>query len=229
VVDAAGKRDRTFTADDYTDNLIEHSMQGSYMRSVRLRAGGEEKKYFVGPLARLFVNNSFSTPDANSLLAEFRGRSSQGPSVLDYIEARLIEMVFASERISSICGGELGSGPIITDASPTGGRFRGIIEAPRGILIHDYEADENGRITRVNLIVATQNNYDAIDYAITALAKHYKQSGDENTLMNGAEFALRCFDPCLACATHAAGSMPMKIELRRNGRIFRVLRREAGE
>lgn len=113
----------------------------------------------------------------------------------------------------------------MTEASPAGGRFRGIIEAPRGVLIHDYEADDEGKITSVNLIVATQNNYDAIDFVITALARHFKQSGDDNILMNGAEFALRCFDPCLACATHAAGSMPMRIELRRDGRTFRVIRR----
>ena len=226
VLNPSGEEERTFTADDYVNNLVEHQMQGSYMRSVRLRSGGEEKKFFVGPLARLNVNSSFSTPDANSLLANFKGKGSPRLSALDYLEARLIEMVFCAERITEICGGELGDGPIITEASPAGGRFRGLIEAPRGILIHDYEADDEGRITSANLIVATQNNYDAIDHSITALARHFKQSGDENILMNGAEFALRCFDPCLACATHAAGSMPMRIELRSNGRTFKVLRRE---
>ena len=226
VLDPSGKEDRTFTADDYADNLVEHQMQGSYMRSVRLRSGGKEKNFFVGPLARLNVNSSFSTPEASKLLSDYRSGGTPRLSSLDYLEARLIEMMFCTERMTEICGGELGDGPIITDASPAGGRFRGIIEAPRGILIHDYEADDDGKITSANLIVATQNNYDAINFAITALAKHFKQSGDDNILMNGAEFALRCFDPCLACATHAAGSMPMRIELRRNGRTFRVLRRE---
>ena len=226
VLTPSGEEERTFTADDYADNLVEHQMQGSYMRSVKLRSGAEEKNFFVGPLARLNVNSSFSTPLANKLLSDYRSEGTPRLSSLDYLEARLIEMVFCTERITEICGGELGDGPIITEASPAGGRFRGIIEAPRGILIHDYEADDEGRITSANLIVATQNNYDAINFAITALAKHFKQSGDDNILMNGAEFALRCFDPCLACATHAAGSMPMRIELRRNGRTFRVLRRE---
>ncbi len=103
------------------------------------------------------------------------------------------------------------------------------MEAPRGILIHDYEADDDGKIISANLIVATQNNYDAIDHTITAFAKHYRTSGDDNLLMNGAEFALRCFDPCLACATHAAGSMPMKIEFKSDNRTFKVLRREGRE
>ena len=226
VLNPSGEEERTFSADNYADNLVEHQMQGSYMRSVRLKSGGGEKMFFVGPLARLNVNSSFSTPDANSLLASFKGKGSPRLSAIDYLEARLIEMVFCAERITEICGGELGDGPIITDASPAGGHFRGLIEAPRGILIHDYEADDEGKITSANLIVATQNNYDAIDHSITALARHFKQSGDENILMNGAEFALRCFDPCLACATHAAGCMPMRIELKRNGETFRVLRRE---
>ena len=226
VLDPSGKEERTFTADEYADNLVEHQMQGSYMRSVRLKSGGEEKKYFVGPLARLNVNSSFSTPVANGLLADFKSKGSPRLSTIDYLEARLIEMTYCAERITEICGGELGDGPIITDASPAGGRFRGIVEAPRGILIHDYEADDEGKIISANLIVATQNNYDAIDFAITALARHFKEADDDNILMNGAEFALRCFDPCLACATHAAGCMPMKIELRRNGKTFRVLRRK---
>jgi F420-non-reducing hydrogenase large subunit len=228
VIDPSGAIERTFTADEYSDNLVEHAMQGSYMRSVRLRSGGDEKKFFVGPLARLNVNSSFSTPEANKLLADFKSSGSPRLSAIDYLEARLIEMMYCTERITEICGGELGDGPIINVVTPAGGRFRGMIEAPRGILIHDYEADDEGKITSANLIVATQNNYDAIDHAITSLAKHFKQAGDDNLLMNGAEFALRCFDPCLACATHAAGCMPMKIELRRNGEIFRVLRRGAG-
>jgi F420-non-reducing hydrogenase large subunit len=229
VVDSSGSEERTFKASEYADNLVEHPMQGSYMRSVRLKAGGEEKKYFVGPLARLNVNEHFSTPEADILLGEFRSGGSPRLSAIDYLQARLIEMMYCSERLVEICGGELGDGPIMEKVSPKGGRFTGLIEAPRGILIHDYEADDNGKVTSANLIVATQNNYDAIDHTITALTRHYKQAGEDNLLMNGAEFALRCFDPCLACATHAAGCMPMRIEIRRNGRVVRTIGRGASE
>ncbi len=228
VIDPAGNEVVSFKADSYADHLVEHPMQGSYMRSVRLKDGGEEKKYFVGPLARLNVNQSLGTPQADELLKDYKSSGIPRLSAIDYLHARLIEMMYCAERITEICGGELGSGPIrLDDVEPAGGRFTGLIEAPRGILIHDYEADENGKITSANLIVATQNNYDAIDHTITALAKHFKQAGDDNILMNGAEFALRCFDPCLACATHAAGCMPMTMELRRDGRVFRTLRRGA--
>ncbi|OPL18655.1 MAG: hypothetical protein AVO35_04810 [Candidatus Aegiribacteria sp. MLS_C] len=227
VVDPSGKEERTFTAVEYADNLVEHPMQGSYMRSVRLKAGSEEKKYFVGPLARLNVNEHFSTPEADRLLEEFKAGGSPRLSAIDYLRARLIEMMYCAERIADICGSELGDGPIRVEAGPGGGRFTGMIEAPRGVLIHDYEADDNGKILSANLIVATQNNYDAIDHAITALAKHYKPTGDENLIMNSAEFALRCFDPCLACATHAAGCMPMELEFRKDGKVFSTVRRGA--
>lgn len=226
VIDPSGETERTFTADEYSRNIVEHPMQGSYMRSVRLKSGSGEKNFFVGPLARLNVNSSFSTPEADSLLKEFKNAGDPRLAAVDYIEARLIEMMYCTERIASICGEELGTGEIRVPASPAGGEYRSIVEAPRGILIHDYTADEEGKILSANLIVATQNNYDAIDHSITSLSRHFAKTEDDNLLMNGAEFALRCFDPCLACATHAAGCMPMRLELRRNGTIERVLRRE---
>ncbi len=107
------------------------------------------------------------------------------------------------------------------------GRYVGVIEAPRGILVHDYTADDDGRISDVNLIVATQNNYDAIDSAIEGLARHYLPENDDEQLLNGVEFAMRCFDPCLACATHTAGKMPMIVEMRRGNELVRTIRRGA--
>ncbi|MBD3277952.1 MAG: Ni/Fe hydrogenase subunit alpha [Candidatus Aegiribacteria sp.] len=225
VIDPSGDTERTFTADEYAQNLVEHPMQGSYMRSVRLKSGSGEKNFFVGPLARLNVNTSFSTPEANSLLKDFKDAGDPRLVAVDYIEARLIEMMHSAERLVAICGEELGNGEIRVSAAPAAGEFRSIIEAPRGILIHDYTANEEGKVTSANLIVATQNNYDAINHSITALSRHFRKADNDNLLMNGAEFALRCFDPCLACATHAAGCMPMRLELRRNGIIERVLRR----
>jgi F420-non-reducing hydrogenase large subunit len=100
-----------------------------------------------------------------------------------------------------------------------------MVEAPRGILIHDFDADDRGKVTGANLIVATQGNYEAMDHCLTAMAELNLESGDENLLMNGMEFALRCFDPCLACATHTSGSMPMVVHVRRDGRILRTLSR----
>ncbi len=217
-----GSEERSFPAEKYADNFVEHVADDSYMKSVTL-SGKPEGNFFVGPLARCLVNDRFSSPKATALLGEFRSKPRN--SALDNMEARLVEAVHSAERLSMIAGSELGDGPLRVELHPKAGRYIGMVEAPRGILIHDFTADDAGRITSANLIVATQNNYDAIDRAITGLAGYLAPGGDDEKLMNGVEFALRCFDPCLACATHAAGRMPVEIEIRREGTTVRTLSR----
>jgi F420-non-reducing hydrogenase large subunit len=227
VVDPDGNEERRFAGPDYGDHLIEHVMPGSYMKSVQLK-GPAPKNFFVGPLARLNVNSRMSTPKAQARLDAFRASGAPRLSAIDFIEARLIDMLNCAERIHTIAGGELGDGPIRAGVPEvTAGRYVGVIEAPRGILVHDFHTDDDGRITDVNLIVATQNNYDAIDSAVSSLARHYLPENDDEQLLNGVEFAMRCFDPCLACATHTAGRMPMTVELRRGDQLVRTIRRGA--
>lgn len=225
VADETGKEQAQFDASAYADRLVEHVEPGSYMKSVRLR-GEQEQSYYVGPLARAMVNTSFTTPRANDLLASFRKKCAGGVSAVDNIEARLIEMVHCAEQIQTIASGPIEDELLAVDVNLRAGRYIGMVEAPRGVLIHDYTADENGLVAAANLIVATQNNYDAMNATIVNLGRHFHGRNDDNTLMNGVEFALRCFDPCLACATHAMGKMPMTIELRQNGTVTKTLVRE---
>lgn len=223
VVDDTGREELRFAPADYANHLVEHVMPGSYMKAVALR-GQPEKEFMVGPLARLNVNSHFSTPKADGLLQEYRARRGTATSPLAYIEARVLEMVHCAEKVASLATTPRPTEPARVPTHPKGGRYIGAIEAPRGLLVHDYTADADGRIVSANLIVATQNNYRAIDASIGALAKHFKPKGDE-ALKNGMEFALRCFDPCLSCATHAAGRMPLEIVERHNGVTIRVIRR----
>jgi len=228
VVDPEGNEERRFACSDYGDNLVEHVMPGSYMKSVQLKNPGP-KNFFVGALARLNVNSKMTTPKAQAHLDAFRASGMPRLSAVDFIEARLVEMLNCAERIHAIAGGEVGDGPLRVDVPAVkAGRYVGVIEAPRGILVHDYTTDDDGRIAHVNLIVATQNNYDAIDSAVEGLARHYLPENDDEQLLNGVEFAMRCFDPCLACATHTAGRMPMIVELRRGDELVRTIRRGAG-
>jgi F420-non-reducing hydrogenase large subunit len=226
VMDNKGNAIGRFEAPDYAGHLIEHVAPGSYMKSVRLR-GSPEKSYYVGPLARAMVNKSFSSPEATGLLAAFKKKCADGISAIDNIETRLIEMVHCAERIATIASMPHGNGPLSVPVIPSADHFFGMVEAPRGILIHDYTGEGSGLITAANLIVATQNNYDAMNGNITRLAQYFQPKNDNNALMNGVEFALRCFDPCLACATHAMGKMPLTIEVRRNGRVITTISREA--
>ncbi len=220
VMDGSGKVEGSFTAGEYADHLVEHTMEGSYMKSVRLSKGDDV--FFVGPLARLNINSGFSTPKASQLLAGYRDRGFPRTSALDSIEARLVEMVHCAEVIGINSSQPL-KGDLSVPVKVKAGRFVGMVEAPRGILIHDFQGDDGGRVLGANLIVATQNNYEAIDHCITAMAAVNIGQGDDNLLLNGMEFALRCFDPCLACATHASGNMPMTVHLMREGQVLRTL------
>jgi F420-non-reducing hydrogenase large subunit len=133
-------------------------------------------------------------------------------------------MLHCAERMARIPG-ELPGGPLAIPVEIRAGRYAGAIEAPRGLLVHDYTADAQGKLTAVNLIVATQNNYDAMDHAVTSVGGHLAGRGDDNLLLNGMEFALRCYDPCLACATHLAGRMPLEVEVFQGGRTVRTIAR----
>ncbi len=224
AADHAGATVKSFKPPEYAAHLIEHVMPGSYMKSVRLR-GAPEQPYFVGALARLNVNRTIGTPNAQAMLDRFRETSGFRSAALDFIEARVIELMFAAERIAQIAGGELSGGPIRVECEPKPGRFIGAVEAPRGLLVHDYTADADGRIVASNLIVATQNNYDAMNQCLTEAGKFYLPQNNENLLLNGLEFTLRCFDPCLSCATHVAGRMPMQVSIRKNGALSRTITR----
>lgn len=221
--DAGGKPVRTVPAADYASLLVEHVMPGSYMKAVQLREPAGTS-YFVGPLARLNLADSMSTPKANEALGRFHARGRARQSALDYVEARLVEMLYCAEQLAALPG-TIGGGPVLVPAQPRAGHFVGVVESPRGILVHDYTTDEQGRVAKLNLIVATQNNYGAIDTAITGVARHLMPKKDENLLLNGVEFALRCFDPCLSCATHAIGQMPLRVEIHRDGSLQRVITR----
>jgi F420-non-reducing hydrogenase large subunit len=131
---------------------------------------------------------------------------------------------------------ELANDPEITSEDvrriPSGvaGAGVGSVEAPRGTLIHHYEADERGILTRVNLVVGTTNNHAAISLSIKRAAEKLIHAGKviEEGLLNRIEMAFRLYDPCLSCATHALpGSMPLIVNLRdSDGEILRTFRRD---
>jgi NAD-reducing hydrogenase large subunit len=90
----------------------------------------------------------------------------------------------------------------------------GVSEAPRGTLLHHYRVDANGLIERVNLIIATGQNNSAMNRTITQIARHYLGGNNlSEVLLNRVEAGIRCFDPCLSCSTHAAGQMPLQVQL----------------
>lgn len=223
VADSGGTHLRSVRQEEYATLLLERVVPSSYMKSVVFREPAGSA-YFVGPLARLNLASAMPSPKANEALARFKARGVSRTSALDFVEARLVEMLGCAEQLAALPG-TLKDGPTRIDTAPRAGRFVGIVESARGILVHDYTADEQGKVQAVNLIVATQNNYEAIDMAITGVARHLLPQQDQGLLLNGLEFALRCFDPCLSCATHASGQMPLQVELYRAGELVQVISR----
>jgi len=216
MLDPDGGRIGSFSGQDYTNFIEEYSEDWSYLKFARLKGGGY---YRVGPLARLNIVERMGTEHADAALAEYRerfGTVTQAP--LAYHLARYIEFLASCERAKDLLAdpGITGSGIRTPAGKVVNRRGVGIIEAPRGTLIHDYTVNDAGIIEKCNLIVATcQNNY-AIDRGVEDMARRVVKNG---TLTEGAanriEMIIRAYDPCISCATHAIGRMPLRIECMR--------------
>ena len=176
----------------------------------------EQGWYKVGPLARVQNCDYIPTPFAEAERREFVDFGGGQPvhATLAYHWARMIEMLFAAESIKDL----LHDNDILGDDLVTAGerceRGVGVIEAPRGTLIHHYRVNEDDQVVRANLIVSTTHNNQAMNEAIRHVARRYLD-GRKLTegLLNHVEVAIRAFDPCLSCATHALGRMPLHLEL----------------
>ncbi|MGD8842461.1 MAG: Ni/Fe hydrogenase subunit alpha [Gammaproteobacteria bacterium] len=201
----------------YWDYLTEEVRPWSYMKFPYIRAlGADAGWYKVGPLARVQNCDHIPTPFAESERREFVDFGSGQPvhSTLAYHWTRMIELLFAAESIKDL----LHDDDIMGDELVTSGERRergvGVIEAPRGTLIHHYRINEDDLAVRANLIVSTTHNNQAMNEAIRHVAKRYLD-GRKLTegLLNHVEVAIRAFDPCLSCATHAMGKMPLELAL----------------
>jgi len=172
--------------------------------------------YRVAPLARLNIAQRITTPLANEELKSFKALA-EGPvqASLYYHYARLIEALYGIEQIHVLCEDpDILSEDILNTRVEITGHGVGAIEAPRGTLWHDYHTDENGVLTRVNLIVATGNNNWAMSTAVDTVAKEFvRGNGVTEGMLNRVEAAIRAYDPCLSCSTHAVGQMPLIVDI----------------
>jgi F420-non-reducing hydrogenase large subunit len=242
VVDRAGVQIERFKHNEYAAVIAEHVEPWTYMKFPYLRARGWKgftagegsSLYRVAPIARLNAADGMATPLAQQeferLYATIGARPAHNTLAIHW--ARLVEVLYAAERLAELAAHEALTSPDIRNmalATPREGV--GIVEAPRGTLIHHYVADENGIIRRANLIVATLNNAAAINMSIATAAKRLIKNNIVNDgLLNMVEMAFRAYDPCLSCATHALpGKMPLELRIRNHaGDITRRIVREAG-
>lgn len=218
-----------FTYDQYTEYIGEHIETWTYLKfpyakkwgSFSMKLDSPSAIYRTNAPARINVCDKMATPLAQAELDEFRekfGRPAQETLLYNY--ARLIELVYNAEHVV-----ELLNDPEITGketrvpVKPRAAHGVGCVEAPRGTLIHDYETDENGMITNVNLIVGTTHNNAPINMSVKQAAKTMIKDGNyDQGILNKVEMAIRAYDPCLSCATHKLdGSVAVKLEIRNAG------------
>jgi NAD-reducing hydrogenase large subunit len=228
-IDCDGNLLEEFAPADYLDYIGEHVEPWSWLKFPFYRKfGWPDGVYRVGPLARLNVASHISTPLANKEHQEWRSLRSGKPvqATLYYHYARLVETLYAIERLQELLQDpEITSNDIVAFPDSLVGHGVGCLEAPRGTLFHDYTVDEQGRLTAVNFIVATGHNNWAMSKSVEEVAKAFVDGKNlTEGMLNRVEAAIRAYDPCLSCSTHAIGQMPLDISIyARDGSLVRRL------
>lgn len=204
-------------AEDYQHWIGEASLRHSYLKAPYFKPQGYPTGiYRVGPLARLNVADQLGTPVADSGLQEFRQRfGAVAHSAFLYHYARLVEIVFALEKIEMLLNdSQILDSHVRATAAVNSTEGIGMIEAPRGTLIHHYKVNDEGAIVWANLIVATGHNNLSIGRSVQQVAERYID-GTKLTegMLNRVSAVVRAYDPCLSCSTHADGSPAVRVEL----------------
>ena len=208
-----------FEPSNYLDIISEYVEDWSYLKFPFYKSlGYPGGTYRAGPLGRLNVSEGISTPLANNELKNFKKLGNKNGLVegsMYYHYARLIETLYAAERAKQLLENK---DILSTDTQTTSNTLNeqgvGVLEAPRGTLFHHYWIDDTGKILKVNLIIATGNNNAAMNQAVYEVAREYIKDGKVTEgILNRVEAAIRCYDPCLSCSTHALGQMPLAIRL----------------
>ncbi len=213
-----------FNYQNYSDIIAEEVKDWSYMKFPFIKDQGTDNGWYrVGPLARMNTADFIDTPEAELARQEFKAVTGGKPNniTMAYHWARMIEVLHSAEKIKELLLDEDLQGEDLVVKGERRSEGVGLIEAPRGTLFHHYKVNEDDQVTMCNLIVSTTSNNVPMNLAVEGVAKKYL-SGTEITegLLNRVEVAIRAYDPCLSCATHALGKMPLTVSVvDHNGQI----------
>ena len=239
VVAPDGKEYAKFHSRDYLKHVAERVEPWTYMKFTYLKNigwhgftdGDKSGIYGVAPLARLNAAEGMATPKAQEAYEEFMATLGGRPvhHTLANHWARLIELLYAAERMQELANdADITETQVRTLPTETPKEGIGIVEAPRGTLVHHYQSDERGVLKAANLIVATQNNAARMAMSVDKAAKGLIKEGKvDDTILNMVEMAFRAYDPCHACATHSLGTTPLEIIIRdmNSGEVVEIIRR----
>lgn len=218
AIDSVGKK--IFDQVDYRrylDYIGEEVRPWSYMKFPFIRSLGPEKGWYrVGPLARVNTADFIDTPEAEAARKEFMAVTNGKPNNISmaYHWARMIELLHSIEKIKDLLHDKDLQGTDLVVKGERRDEGVGLLEAPRGTLFHHYKVNKDDQVVMANLIVSTTSNNEPMNRAVAKVAKDHL-SGVEITegLLNHVEVVIRAYDPCLSCATHALGQMPLTVEL----------------
>ena len=219
AIDADGKRIlNDLDYQDYDKIIGEEVRSWSYMKFPFIKSLGKEKGWYtVGPLARLNTCDFIPTPLAQKEFEIYKAYTKGKPNhmSLHMTYARVIELLHSAEVIKELLNDpDLQKNDLVVKGTKVS-RGVGLIEAPRGTLFHHYEVNKDDQITVANLIVSTTNNNEPMNRAVNDVAVKMMTGQKEITegMRNAVEVAIRAYDPCLSCATHALGKMPLDIKM----------------
>jgi NAD-reducing hydrogenase large subunit len=218
AIDAEGSR--IFDQVDYlryVDYIAEQVRPWSYMKFPFIRTLGPERGWYrVGPLARMNTCDFIDTPEAETARRQFSELTHGKPNniTMAYHWARMIELLHSIEKIAVLLADRDLQGTDLVTRGERRGEGIGLIEAPRGTLFHHYRVGSDDLVTMANLIVSTTHNNEPMNRAVEKVARDHL-SGVKITegLLNRVEVAIRAYDPCLSCATHALGRMALSVEI----------------
>ncbi len=203
---------------DYHKVIAEEVRPWSYMKFPFIKSIGPENGWYrVGPLSRVNCCDYIDTPEAEEARKAFMAVTDGKPNniTLAYHWTRMIELLHSCEKIKELLNDSDLQGTDLVTKGERREEGAAIIEAPRGSLFHHYKVDENDQVTMANLIVSTTSNNEPMNRAVQKVAEDHISGVPEITegLLNHVEVAIRAYDPCLSCATHALGKMPLEVAL----------------
>ncbi len=219
AVDSEGKKIlHDVDYQNYLDYIDEEVRSWSYMKFPYLKEYGKQNGWYtVGPLARLNTADFIPSPLAQKEFEIYKAYTGGKPNNMSMHMhwARLIEILHSAEMMKELLNDpDIVSGELVTKGQKVNEGI-GLLEAPRGTLFHHYEINGKDQISMANLIVSTTNNNQPMNNAVNQVAKTWMSGQTEITepMMNAVEVSIRAYDPCLSCATHAFGQMPLEVSL----------------
>ncbi|MCD6448470.1 MAG: Ni/Fe hydrogenase subunit alpha [Thermoplasmata archaeon] len=233
IVTPSGKEFAKIKTGDILNHIEEHVEEWTYVKFPYLKKVGwkgfvdGEKSgiYRVGPLARLNAADGMNTKEAMKEFEEFK-KEGVVHETFAFYHARLIEMLNAAERMYDLVRHNAITGTDIRAMPNEPDEGIGVVEAARGVLIHHYKLNSHGIVEEANLIVATTNNNAAINMSVANAAKKVIKKGKvDDIILNKVESAFRCYDPCLACASHALGDTPLVVNIYRGNKLYKRLKK----